>query len=126
MLTFHFGFSCQVFEDAEDVPKDMVIGQESNEKSDLSPLFESSLSIVSSSSGIDSMPASPMASNSSYGKIKSTSEESDRGSLKSGQTEPNLEESLHEVMELLHMALNNRFAEALEVSEKWSVDYFYK
>lgn len=38
-----------------------------------------------------------------------------------GVTAPNLEESLHDVMLLLNMALNNRFSEALEVSNKWFV-----
>ena len=113
-----------MFEDAEDVPKDVNFGQGPSEKNsrDLSPLFQSSLSIVSSSSGVDSLPASPMANCSPGKSNKTTGEEpSDSGSTKSGQNEPNLEESLHEVMELLHMALNNRFAEALEVSEKWFV-----
>lgn len=100
-----------------------MTGQGSNEKvtCNLSPLFQSSLSI--GSSGIDSLPASPMTFNettSVESKVKSESNETYSIENKfSSQTEPNLEESLHQVMELLHMALNNRFQEALEVSEKW-------
>ena len=117
-LIISFVLCVQVFEDAEDTScsSDLPANKETSELCDE---FNSSMSIVSTSSGVHSMPSS--VSIETVSPIENAKGAYHSTFNRDGVTAPNLEESLHDVMLLLHMALNNRFSEALEVSNKWFV-----